>query len=292
MQHGLNRRNFLRTTGAAGIGIGWAGLGANFLSAAEASSRLPYAKKLGWRLACAAYTFVGSTFDTVLGLVADLGFDSLEGLHDMRLSADKPDVRFGYMSIADCRDVKKQLEDRGITLIGCYHDLPSADKFRKVFDWAKEMDVQYIAAEPPFDAYETLDKLCQEYRIKVAIHNHATPTPDVLAEHLRGRKPVDGACCDTGHWVRRGLNPVEMMKILRGRILNFHLKDMSAFGVPKAGCVPFGTGKGNVEGILREARRQRFHGNFTIEYEPSPRKELVAECIVAFERMAKNLAGT
>lgn len=82
------------------------------------------------------------------------------------------------------------------------------------------------------------------------------------------------------------------MKILQGRILNFHLKDMSAFGIPEAGCVPFGTGKGNVEGILREARRQGFRGNFTIEYEPSPHKELVAECKAAFERMARSLAGT
>jgi sugar phosphate isomerase/epimerase len=47
-----------------------------------------------------------------------------------------------------------------------------------------------------------------------------------------GRGKRIGACCDTGHWVRSGLHPVECLKKLEGRILGFHLKDV-------AQCVAF-----------------------------------------------------
>ena len=94
--------------------------------------------------------------------------------------------------------------------------------------------------------------------------------------------------------MRRGLDPVEAMKTLQGRLAAFHLKDIATVGSPAAGCVPFGTGKGNVEGILQEARRQKFQGVFTIEYEPySPQSYAhVAECIANFEKMASRLAAT
>jgi sugar phosphate isomerase/epimerase len=100
-----------------------------------------------------------------------------------------------------------------------------------------------------------------------------------------------GACCDTGHWVRSGLDPVEMLKKVQGRVVNFHLKDIASGGSKESPCVPFGTGKGNIEGILGEAHRQGFRGVFAIEYEPfAPENVMrVAECIANFERMAAKL---
>lgn len=292
MRNTITRRSFLKTTGAIGVGIGWGGLCAESLLAAKASTRTPYTEKLGWRLACAAYTFRPFPFTEALDRVADLGLAYIEGLATAPVSSGKPPGRIGQnMSATERKDLKKRLADKGVKLVGCYYDLLPEVDYRKAFDWAKEMEIEYLASEPPFDSYETLDKLCREYKIKLAIHNHATPTPDVLAKHLRDRSPWMGACCDTGHWVRRGLEPVEMMKILEGRLSVFHLKDLATIRSPKAGCVPFGTGKGNIEGILREAKRQGFRGVFTIEYEPySPQSYAnVAECIVNFKKLANKL---
>ena len=53
-----------------------------------------------------------------------------------------------------------------------------------------------------------------------------------------------GPCCDTGHSGRSGLDPVEMMKKLQGRILAFHWKDIAAVGVVEAPCIPFETARG------------------------------------------------
>ncbi len=159
------------------------------------------------------------------------------------------------------------------------------------------MGIKALVAEPPFDAYDMLEKLCNEYEINLAVHNHPAPSqywnPETTAKVCAGRGPRIGSCSDTGHWTRSGFNPVEALKMLKGRVINLHLKDVSEFGVKKAGCVPWGTGKGNIEGILKELHRQGFKGAFGIEYEPyKPENfQFITECIEYFESVAAKLAG-
>lgn len=45
---------------------------------------------------------------------------------------------------------------------------------RKVFDFAKEMGIETIVSEPPKEAFDLIEKLCEEYKINVAIHNRVT----------------------------------------------------------------------------------------------------------------------
>ena len=71
---------------------------------------------------------------------------------------------------------------------------------------------------------------------------------------------------DIGHWVRSGLDPVECLKILNGRIISVHLKDLNEKS-PDAHDVPDGTGISNIPAILAELKRQNFVGNVSIEYE-------------------------
>jgi len=82
--------------------------------------------------------------------------------------------------------------------------------------------------------------------------------------------------------------------MLKGRVINLHLKDVSQFGVKESECVPWGTGKGNIEGILEELHGQGFKGAFGIEYEPyKPENfQLITRCIEYFESVAAKLAGS
>ncbi len=296
MAEAINRRGFLKAAGAVGVGIGCAGLRADLLAAGEAARGALHARRLGWQLACAAWSFNKFSFQKTIDVVAELGLDSVEGFSWQPLNEQKPELQFNAsMSAADRKEIKARLADKAVKLVGCYCNPPKGDSWRRVFDWAKEMGMEYLVAEPSFDAYEMLDKLCQEYQIKLAIHGHAKPNPnwnpEVLMSHLQGRSPWMGLCCDTGHWVRSGLDPVEMLKKVQGRIVSFHLKDVAAADGAEIQCVPFGTGKGNIEGILGEARRQDFRGVFAIEYEPCTPENFarVAECIARFETMAARL---
>lgn len=290
MRNPVDRRGFLKAMGAAGASIGWSGATVADLLAEEASSDASFAASRDWCLGCAAFTFHPFSFYETLDFVEKLGLQRIEAFSWQPLSKENLSCQSNHdMPAADRAEARKRLADKGIRLVSCYYGLPAASDFRKMFDWAKEMGIGCIVTEPPFDVYDSLDALCQEYQIDLAIHNHAKPSaywhPDIVAEHLQGHSRRLGACCDTGHWVRSGLDPVKMMKRLEGRILAFHLKDIAVAGVVEAPCVPFGKGKGDIVGILDEARRQKYRGSFFIEYEPySPETYArIGECIAQFQ---------
>ncbi len=73
MRNLIDRRNFLRTTGALGAGIGLAGLGGAGLLAAPLAQGAPHAEKLGWRLGCQAYSFNRFTFREAVDKIVSLG---------------------------------------------------------------------------------------------------------------------------------------------------------------------------------------------------------------------------
>ena len=103
----------------------------------------------------------------------------------------------------------------------------------------------------------------------------------------KGRSKRIGACCDTGHWPRSGLNPIECLKKLEGRIISFHFKDLNKLS-PAGHDVPWGTGACNVKGMLAEVQRQGVKAVFSIEYEYHWGHSLpeIAQCVKYFDKTA------
>jgi sugar phosphate isomerase/epimerase len=97
-----------------------------------------------------------------------------------------------------------------------------------------------------------------------------------------------GAAADTGHWMTSGVNPIEGLKTLQGRIISVHLKDRNVLGASGQHDVPFGSGVGNMSGVLDELKRQGFAGNIAIEYEYNWKNSVVdvAQCIGFFRGYA------
>jgi sugar phosphate isomerase/epimerase len=252
------------------------------------------AEKLGWRLGCCAYSFNHLTFYETIDKVASLGLRRVVGFNWQKLDPRKADAVFREaMSAAQRQETKKRLGDAGVKIPCCYcNGLAEEDACRRLFDFAREMGIETLDGEPPVEAFDMLEKLCDEYQLNVAVHNHAKPSPywkpETLLKLFQGRSKRIGACCDTGHWARSGLNPVETLQRLQGRILTFDLKDVDEKGV----CVPFGEGKGDIRGILKELRRQRFQGVIGIEYDQRPAniEKDIAQCIAYFNHTAENMA--
>jgi sugar phosphate isomerase/epimerase len=151
---------------------------------------------------------------------------------------------------------------------------------RKVFEFAKKMGLETIVSEPDKKMFDTLNKLVEEYKINLAVHDHPKQpnkpeywhwNPDELAAVVKGKSPRLGSCSDTGHWFRSGLVPVECVKKLEGHVISFHLKDLN----DKKQDVPWGMGQCDIKGILDEVVRQRLSPVFSIEYESSKEKALV-----------------
>jgi sugar phosphate isomerase/epimerase len=169
---------------------------------------------------------------------------------------------------------------------------------RRLFEFGKALGLENFSAEPDPDALDLLDKLANEFSIRIAIHNHPSPSrywnPDVVLAAVRGRGPLLGACADTGHWTRSGLVPVECLKKLEGRVIELHFKDLNEFGKHDAIDVPWGTGRSDARGSLAELKRQRFQGLISVEYETGDGAELernVSKCVDFFDRTARELSA-
>ena len=274
-----NRREFLRRAITAGAGASLAMSAGSWAAerppAKSAKLSSPSAEKLGWQLCCQLYTFRDRTFYEALPVIGGIGIVLVEPCFFLPLSKERPDLKTSEsLSPDQRREMKQRMSDLGIRMSNYYAPLEGDEKvYRKVFDFAKEMGVQTLVAEPPPEKLETLDGLCQEYKINLAVHNHPEGSgskywnPDTLIKAAEGRSARIGACPDTGHWVRSGLDTVECLKKYRTRILAVHLKDAAESGKRDSRDVPLGTGQGNYAALLQQFYDWKWRGVMTIEYE-------------------------
>jgi len=227
-----------------------------------------------FKVAVQCWTFRKFTFVETLQKVKELGVKYLEAYPGQKLGGDDPNAVFNYdMSEANIALVKKKLDEAGIKLVNFgvvgFENTEAATK--KVFEFAKKMGIQTIVTEPSTDDFSLLDKFVKQYGINVAIHNHPEPSkyarPEAVAERIKGLDLRIGSCGDTGHWMRTSVNPIDALKMLSGRMIELHLKDLNEFGTKDAYDVPFGSGKANIHDILAELTLQNFRGYLVVEHE-------------------------
>lgn len=255
------------------------------------------AESFGWKLGVQTYSFNRFTFFEAVDKAASIGLKYAEAYPGQRISAEI-DAKMGPgMTEEQIAIVQKKLKSAGIqlTAFGVVGLSKNEAESRKVFDWCKQFGISVINTEVREDAFDLLDKLCAEYEIHIGLHNHPEPSyywnPDKVLEALEGRSKWMGACADTGHWLRSGLDPLESLKKLEGRVVSFHFKDLNA-KERRAHDVPWGTGVANVEGLLAEMKRQGFQGPISVEYEHNWLESLpeIAESVYNFHAIATRLA--
>ena len=286
----MNRRNFLRNIAAASAGAAFVGRRRSLLAEDNAAPGAPHAEQLGWKLGCQAWTFNRFTLFEAIDRTAQLGLHYIEAFpHGQKLSADNAEI-FGPKMSADGRKaVKEYLASKNVKLV----NMGVGPYDREAFEFAKEMGMETLVSEPKFDAFDGIDKLCEEFKINVALHDHPKPSPywdpEIVLKACKDHSKRIGACCDTGHWMRSGLKPVECLQKLEGRIISFHLKDLNEYS-RNGYDVPWGTGTGDVKGVLTEVKRQGIKPVFSMEYEHEFTMRELAECVAYFDKVAAELA--
>jgi len=234
-------------------------------------------KTNGFAIGCQAYTFNRFSAFEAIEKTAQAGGKVIEFYPGQKLSKDEPTLMVDHNAspevIAKLKDklAKHNIKAVNYGVVGVPKDEAGA---RKVFEFAKGMGMRAITTEST-EAIDTLEKMAREYNIGVAFHNHPRQAnnpnykvwdPKYIAGLVKDRDARLGACADTGHWARSGLDPVEGLQTLKGRVISTHLKDLNKKG-GDAHDVPFGTGVCNIKGCLDELRAQGFQGNISIEYE-------------------------
>ena len=249
----------------------------------------------GWRLGVQAWSFRQFTLFEAIDKTHSLGLGYIQAYPRQKVSSKITAVFDPDLSSAQRAKVKAKLKDAGIKIfafgvVKIPKDEPGA---RKLFEFTKEMGIGTIVSEPKPEQFDLIDKLCQEYQIKLAIHNHPKPShywnPDTVLEMCKGRSKWIGACTDVGHWVRSGLNPVQCLKKLEGRIHDVHIKE-----IDDGHDVIWGTGQGRIKGVLEELHRQGYKGTFSIEYEYNWDNNVpeIRQSVAFFDAVASGLNPT
>ena len=309
----LSRRDVLRRcAAAAAVGMLCVGGGMSVpivrgadeggRKAGPPPSKIPDDCKIsGFALGCQAWTFNQFSVFEAIEKTEQAGGKVIEFFPDQRLAPGPKDdpkaVKWNHNAPESViQQVKEKLKEHHIRAVNYGVVVPAGDdaakrqaEWRQIFQFAKGLGLVGVTSEPREEDMDTIESLVKEHDIRLCIHDHPKRPddpkykfwdPHYVLSLVKNRDSRMGSCADTGHWVRSGIKPVDALKILEGRVMSSHLKDLNEFG-PKAHDVPYGTGVSDIKGILDELRRQGFDGNISIEYEYKMDNNLpeVTKCI-------------
>lgn len=215
------------------------------------------------KMGAQSYSFRKFSFEDSIKCLKELGLNVMEycGVH---FPCDATHEKFDY--------VKKTILESGIQVPSYGVEGFSGDEAanRKKFEFAKALGVGILTADPTPDAFDNLEKLCKEFQIKIAIHNHGPGARyDKVADTLKaveGRTPLIGACVDTGHAIRSGEKPHEVIRALGSRVICLHLKDWVHGGKEQI----LGEGDIDLLEVAKALKAIHFSGPIVMEYEESP----------------------
>jgi len=201
--------------------------------------------------------------------------------------------------------IKRLCKEYDITPIayGVQHFSKNHDANKRIFDFGAALGVKHFSADPDPDAFDSLDKLCDEYKISIAIHPHGPVGPnrlhrwysaETIMAAVKNHHPLIGSCLDTGHLIRaaqlgKPLDPAQQVRVMGARNFGMHLKDHDN---QRKTDVIYGKGALDVRAVLQALRDVQFKGWISIEYEaneenPSPD---MAECLKVLKQAIKSLA--
>jgi inosose dehydratase len=261
----MTRRSFLTSASAAALSL-------------SPLSRALHRPGFPWRFGIQSYSLRGYKLDQALSATTQLGLEWWEGWEGHVPMTE---------NLADRSEMRLKLRQAGVRVrtFGVVGFNADAARSRRIFDFARAMGVETLSADPTPESFATLETLTQEYKIRIAIHNHGPGSRydkiESVASAVRNRNPLIGACVDTGHFLRSKEDPVKAIEAMPGRVFGVHLKDV-------AEATKFRIlGKGDLDsvGVLRALKRQNFDGIMALEYEENPQDPMadLKECVAHVE---------
>jgi len=288
---GISRRQFLQTSAATAAGL------AAFPSLLRADNKNDDAFG-GFTLGVQSYCFRNFKTEPALKRTQDLGLHFIEFYQQHAPLSAGPDQIQALLKL--CKNYEITPVCYGVQDFSKNHD---ANK--KVFDYAKALGIKTISANPSRDSFDSLDKLCDEYKISIGIHPHGPMggklhqwyCAEVIMDAVKDHNELIGTCLDTGHLIHaaippfnKKLDPADQIRIMGPRNFGIHLKDHNN---QKETDVVFGKDGGvlDVPGVLKALKDVKFKGHISIEYEAHPDNPVpdMKACVEVFRESVKGL---
>ncbi len=255
------RRQFLQAAGAGvtAVSVVWP----SGCQAENAESEQKGGEKYEMKLGLASYTLRKFDLEQTIKMCKRVGlpYIALKSFH-MPLEASK----------AQIEEAAAKVRASGLRLYGAgviYMKNPA--EVNQAFNYARAASIETIIGAPTPDMLAMTEEKVKEYDIKVAIHNHGPgderyPTPESAYEKIKGLDKRIGLCIDIGHTQRYGLDPAEEIKKYGERLLDVHLKDVSA-STAEGTTVEAGRGVIDLAKVLRALKEIKYAYVAAFEHE-------------------------
>jgi sugar phosphate isomerase/epimerase len=249
----------------------------------------------GFKFGAQSYTFREFDTEPTLKRMKELGLHYVEFFQKHAPLESTP---------AQIAALRKLCEEYQVTPLawGVQRFTKDTDQNRKFFEFGKALGIKMLSADPNPDSFDSLDKLCEEYKIAIGIHPHGPQgkkehrwySAEVILKAVKDHNALIGTCLDTGHLIRAAqlgdrLDPAEQIRLMGNRNFGLHLKDHDN---QEKRDVIFGKGALDVPAVLKALRDVRFHGMISIEYEANEKEPTadVAACIDVVKDSVKKLS--
>jgi len=223
-------------------------------------------------------------------LTASLGQKHIEGFSEQKISTGILKNLDYSLSESEQEAVTRKLRSAGMTMpVYAVERMPlDQQSCSKVFEFVRALGVETIVCEPAPEALSMIEQLCDKYGVNVAFRQQIASgsgvprDPEDISRAYQGRSKRVGVCGDVGEWMRAGAKPIEVLPLLKDRLLVLHVHDLKQFG-SEGRDVPWGTGVAGLEEFIKEAYRLELKPTlWTVEYPPE-REETLAKIAQSVE---------
>jgi type 1 glutamine amidotransferase/sugar phosphate isomerase/epimerase len=206
----------------------------------------------GWRVGIPSTAIKPLNFSEALARADLLSVTSVEASSAQMVSAEIPKKLDYRLQAGERNAINYRLRELNQQILAYRIDsLPSDEPTRrKVFEFAKALNVPTIIVGADTTSLADLEKLADEFGINVALESKGDPKTVLSA--LEGRGKRIGVAADLGVWIHEGIKPVDALAAVKDKLLIVKVGDRSALGA-KGRAVVLGDGAGGVGEFLLAA---------------------------------------
>lgn len=248
------------------------------------------------QLGIQSYTFRQFKLERAVATMAKLGIRFVEFYEGHLPVSATPEQRKAFQTLCS---------DHGVTPVayGVQSFSKDHDRNRRQFEFAKSLDIGCLTADPTPDAFDSLDKLCAEFSIRIAIHPHGPVgqklhrwhSAETILAAVKDHHPLIGSCLDTGHLIRCAqmgveLDPAQQVRVMASRNFGLHVKDHDNAARTD---VVLGKAVLKVDALAAALKEVNFDGFLSIEYEAQPADPTadVEQCVAVLKKAITAVYG-
>ena len=223
-----------------------------------------------FELGLASYTFREFDLDSALAMAGRVGLARI-ALKSVHLQLES--------SEAEIRAAAAKIRAAGLVPYGCgVVYMTTEAEVEQAFAYARAGGMEVIIGVPGHELLGRAERKVRETGIELAVHNHGPgdllyPTPASILDRIKNLDPRIGVCLDIGHCQRSGIDPSEAAVACGARLLDVHLKDVTA-PTKDGGPVEAGRGVIDLPRFLRTLAAMDYRGTAAFEYEKDGRDPL------------------